>query len=414
MSSPTSLQGKHVNVAMLTSGGLAPCLSASIAQLVHYWVQALKEDRIAGLSFRMYRGGYKGVLLGDSFLLPETEWAQCNALNHLGGSPIGNSRVKLTNVDDCIKRGYIPAGHTALEVAAKRLTEDSINVLHTIGGDDTSTQAATLSEYILAHHGGHILVIGMPKTIDNDVVPIKQSFGAQTAAVEGAKFFANVVNETTANPRMLVLHECMGRDSGYLTSATALEYRKLLAAQDIPSAFCYGRAARDIHAIWIPEIKLDLLAEGTRLKKVMDQHSCVNVFFGEGTGVHEIVKDMESRGEEVPRDAFGHVAIAKIKPGDYFSKHLAEMVGAEKTIVQRSGYFARSAAANDFDIDLISRCAKAGVDAAIAGVSGLMGEDEEMEGAPIRAIEFKRVKGAKPFDISQTWFQQMLKEIGQI
>lgn len=95
MSSPNSLAGKHVNVAMLTSGGLAPCLGASIAQLVHYWVQALKEDRIAGLTFRMYRGGYKGVLLGDSFLLPESEWTQCDALNHLGGSPIGNSRVKV-------------------------------------------------------------------------------------------------------------------------------------------------------------------------------------------------------------------------------------------------------------------------------------------------------------------------------
>ena len=216
----------------------------------------------------------------------------------------------------------------------------------------------------------------MPKTIDNDVYPIQQTFGANTAAVQGAKFFENVVNESTANPRMLVLHECMGRDSGYLTAATALEYRKILTAQDIPSpsSFPYNkRSSRDIHAIWIPELKLDLLAEGARLKKIMDDVGCVNVFFGEGTGVSEIVKDMESRGEEVPRDAFGHVALAKINPGQYFSQHLAKMVEAEKTIVQKSGYFARAAAANDFDVDLIGRCAKAGVDSAIAGSVGLHG-----------------------------------------
>lgn len=146
----------------------------------------------------------------------------------------------------------------------------------------------------------------------------------------------------------------------------------------------------------------------------MDEYGCVNVFFGEGTGVHEIVKDMESRGEEVPRDAFGHVALAKINPGKYFSEHLAKLVGADKTIVQKSGYFARSAAANEFDTTLIGRCAEVGVQSAIDGVSGCMGQDEDKEGDPIRAIEFERIKGGKPFDIEQTWFQQMLTEIGQV
>jgi pyrophosphate--fructose-6-phosphate 1-phosphotransferase len=140
----------------------------------------------------------------------------------------------------------------------------------------------------------------------------------------------------------------------------------------------------------------------------------VNVFFGEGTGLEEIVKDMEARGEEVPRDAFGHVALAKIKPGDYFSRKFAAEIKAEKTIVQRSGYFARAAAANEFDRDLIGRCARAGVEAALEGVSGCMGQDEAVEGHPVRAIEFHRIKGGKPFDISQPWFQQMLKQIGQI
>ena len=216
---------------------------------------------------------------------------------------------------------------------------------------------------------------------------------------------------------MLVLHEVMGRDSGYLTAATAAEYRKTLATQNFPASasfkFCVKKA-RDIHAIWIPEIKLDLLAEGARLKKIMDEYGCVNVFFGEGTGVSEIVKDMEANGEEIPRDAFGHVALAKINPGKYFSEHLAKLVEADKTIVQKSGYFARAAAANEFDRTLIGKCAVEGVKSALEGVSGCMGQDEDKEGTPIRAIEFERIKGGKPFDIQQPWFQEMITDIGQL
>jgi pyrophosphate--fructose-6-phosphate 1-phosphotransferase len=320
----------------------------------------------------------------------------------------------LTNEADCKKRGFIKEDETALEVAAQRLIADEVHVLHTIGGDDTNTQAAALSEYILTRHGGKVVVVGMPKTIDNDVFPIRQSFGADTAARQGAIFFANVVSETSANPRMLVLHEVMGRDCGYLTAKTAQYYREYLNAQKFASdLFPSSKASRDVHAIWIPETDLDLEAESARLKALMDQHGCVNVFFGEGTGVEEIVKDMEARGEAVPRDAFGHVSLAKINPGEYFAKNLSKAINAEKTIVQKSGYFARSAAANEFDRKLISDCAEVGVKTAIEGISGCMGQDEDKEGMPVRAIEFERIKGGKPFDISESWFQEMLSAIGQ-
>jgi len=409
-----NLKNKHVNVAMMTSGGLAPCLSSSVSLLAHFWIKALKDGKISGLTLRMYKDGYKGVLIGDSFFVPEKDWESMENLNFIGGSPIGNSRVKLTNEADCKKRGFIKEDETALEVAAQRLIADEVHVLHTIGGDDTNTQAAELSKYILEKHGGKVVVVGMPKTIDNDVYPIRQTFGADTAARQGALFFANVVSETSSNPRMLVLHEVMGRDCGYLTAKTAQYYKEYLNSQKFAcDLFPSSKESRDVHAVWIPETNLDLKAEAARLKGHMDKYGCVNVFFGEGTGVKEIVKDMESRGEEVPRDAFGHVSLAKINPGQYFAKNLAKAIEAEKTIVQKSGYFARSAAANEFDRKLISDCAEEGVNAAIDGISGCMGQDEEKEGMPIRAIEFARIKGGKPFDISESWFQEMLKEIGQ-
>ena len=83
------------NVAFMTSGGLAPCLSSSIAQLIGYWVAALNDGKIKGVKFFCYLDGYKGVLKGESFVVPEEIYKECDKLNYLGGSPIGNSRVKV-------------------------------------------------------------------------------------------------------------------------------------------------------------------------------------------------------------------------------------------------------------------------------------------------------------------------------
>ena len=249
---------------------------------------------------------------------------------------------------------------------------------------------------------------------NSDVYPIVQTFGADTAAEQGATFFKNVVSESSANPRMLIIHEVMGRDSGYLTAATARKYREGIKTTKFTGpGFTTTQKSRDIHAVWIPELSLNIADEGERLKKIMDESGCVNVFLSEGAGVESIVAEMEANGEEVPRDAFGHISLAKINPGVYFSKRLATLVKAEKTLVQKSGYFARAAASNEFDRKLISDCAKKGVESAIAGVSGCMGEDEDKEGKPIRAIEFERIKGGKPFNKDADWFQALLKEIGQ-
>jgi len=405
---------KTFTVAFMTSGGLAPCLASSVASLCTSWVAAKKSGKIGGLQVITYKAGYKGMLTGDSVKLSQDDLENVECLHEMGGSPILNSRVKLTNVKDCVKRGLVKEGEDPLEVAAQQLLKDKVDVIHTIGGDDTNTQAAVLSKYILTKHGGKITVVGMPKTVDNDVYPIVQTFGADTAAYEGARFFSNVVSESTANPRMLIIHECMGRDSGYLTAATARKYRESLKAKTFHPAFASNASTRDIHAVWIPELPIDIEAEGARLKKIMDEGDNVNIFLSEGSGVHDIVAEMKSKGEEVPVDAFGHVSLAKINPGAYFAKRVAELVEADKCLVQKSGYFARAAPSNDFDRSLIKRCAEIGVQSAIDGVSGCMGEDEDVEGTPIRPIEFERIKGGKPFNKDAAWFKELLVEIGQI
>lgn len=98
--------GTNVHVAFLTAGGLAPCLSSSIAQLIEHWMAALQEGKITGLTLRMYLSGYKGLLTGDSIILPESEWAATKHLNDFGGSPIGNSRVKVRKDQETCSIGF--------------------------------------------------------------------------------------------------------------------------------------------------------------------------------------------------------------------------------------------------------------------------------------------------------------------
>ena len=162
-------------VAFLTAGGLAPCLSSSIGFLIDEYTK-----KAPGVEMIGYVNGYMGLLKGES--IPVTDAVRKNALilTRHGGSPIGNSRVKLTNVKDCVKRGLVKEGEDPLKVAADQLVKDGVDVLHTIGGDDTNTTAGDLAKY-LAANGYELTVVGLPKTVDNDVYPIKQSLGAYTA-----------------------------------------------------------------------------------------------------------------------------------------------------------------------------------------------------------------------------------------
>ena len=332
-------------------------------------------------------------------------------LHKHGGSPIKNSRVKLTNVADCVKRGLVKDGQNPLEVAAKQLTKDGITILHTVGGDDTNTTAADLAAY-LGRNGYKLTVVGLPKTIDNDVYPIRQSLGAWTAAEQGAIYFENIVNEHSANPRMLIVHEVMGRNCGWLTAYTAKLYRERLMHPDFLPGFNLARAHKDLDAVYVPEMEFDIAAEAKRLRAVMDEQDCVNVFVSEGACVEQIVEEMQSKGESVPRDAFGHYKLDAVNVGQWFSKQFAKLLGAEKALVQKSGYFARSAAANADDLRLIHSMVDHGVECGLRGESGVVGHDEDA-GGRLRAIEFPRVKGGKPFDIETPWFSEMLKEIRQ-
>jgi len=393
-------------VALLTAGGFAPCLSSAVGGLIGRYTEIAPEVEIIA-----YEHGYWGLLLGKKITITDAVREKAGILHEFGGSPIGNSRVKLTNVADCVKRGLVKEGENPLHVAAEQLKADGVDVLHTIGGDDTNTTAADLAAY-LHENGYELTVVGLPKTIDNDVVPIKQSLGAWSAAEQASLFAQNIIGEHRSGPRMLIVHEVMGRACGWLTAASAMKYRAWLDTQEWVPEIGLSKERWDVHAVYVPEAAIDLDAEATRLKGIMDSVGNVNIFLSEGAGVPEIIKEIEASGGTVERDPFGHVKLDTINPGNWFAKQFAERLGAEKVMVQKSGYFSRSAKANAQDLRLIKSMTDYAVESALRGVSGVVGHDEE-DGGRLKAIEFPRIAGHKPFDVTTPWYTEMVADIGQ-
>ena len=395
-----------MKVAFLTAGGIAPCLSSSIGALIGEYNKLAPNIEMIG-----YLNGYRGLLLGNSIKFPNSVKTNYNRLYDYGGSPIGNSRVKLTNIEDCLQNGYVKNGQDPLTVAAEQLKIDNIDILHTIGGDDTNTMAAQLSFY-LKNNGYDLTVVGLPKTIDNDVYPISQTLGAYTAAEQGAIFFENIVNENTTSTRQLIIHEIMGRNCGWLTAYTAYYYRDRMKNKSFIPELLIDEKRWDIDAIYIPELDFNFEDEITRLRKRMDDKDCVNIFLSEGAGIETIVREMENNGEAIPRDAFGHVRLDEINPGQWFASQFSGRLKAKKTLVQKSGYFARSAKPNNRDLRLIKESAKSAAKFALDNKNGVVGRDIENQNK-LGLINFDRIKGGKHFDYNEKWFVKILGEIKQ-
>lgn len=393
-------------VALLTAGGYAPCLSSAVGGLIERYTELVPDVEIIA-----YQHGYWGLLSGAKIVIDDEVRQNAAVLHNYGGSPIGNSRVKLTNTADLVGRGLIAEGEDALEVAAEKLKADGVDVLHTIGGDDTNTTAADLAHY-LHEHDYDLQVVGLPKTIDNDIVPIRQSLGARSAAEQTSIFAQNVLAEHGSNPKMLIIHEIMGRACGYLTAEAAAYYQDWHSKQQWLPGIGHRADRWDVHAVFLPELTLDIEAEAERLRGVMEETGCVNIFLSEGAGIPEIVAEMQARGEEPEKDPFGHVKIDTINPGQWFAKQFSEKLGAEKVMVQKSGYFARSAKANADDLRLIKSMTDLAVQVALEGGSGVIGHDEE-DGDRLKAIEFSRIAGHKAFDITQPWFAGVMERTGQ-
>jgi pyrophosphate--fructose-6-phosphate 1-phosphotransferase len=204
----------------------------------------------------------------------------------------------------------------------------------------------------------------------------------------------------------------MGRNCGWLTAQTAYDYRERMKQRIFLPELLVDQQRWDIDAVYIPEKDFDFQTETDRLIKKMDEKDGINIFLSEGAGLDTIVREMEAKSENVPRDAFGHVRLDEINPGQWFAKQFATELNAEKVLVQKSGYFARSAKPNQKDLELIKKSAFFGAEKALNKESGVAGLDDE-KNSELGLIDFHRIKGGKPFDASINWFQSLLNDIGQ-
>ena len=390
-------------VALLTSGGLAPGLSSTVASLVEHWVLHDPDTSLIG-----YRHGWAGLLRGDSVWFGPEIRRHLHSLHEIGGTPLGSSRVRLTNDADCIRRGLVPEGRTALEMAARRLAVDGVTVLHPIGGDDTAANAVRLAAHCRSI-GQELTVIGLPKTIDNDIDPITQSIGAASAAEAGARFARNVMAEHSSSPRTIVVHEVMGRDCGWLTARTAqrhLDWVEQLPR--IPSLL--EPEAWGVHALLLPELEVSLDAVAAQLEPVWSERGSVNLFVSEGAGAEMVLGERRRAGETIAEDAFGHPRLDQVRVGDWIARELGELLGADRTLVVKSGYFARSGPAEPEDRVLINRCCTVAVRAAIEGTAGIVGGDTAA-GDTLGVIGFDRIAGGRRLDPTTAWVQDLLTRV---
>ena len=200
----------------------------------------------------------------------------------------------------------------------------------------------------------------------------------------------------------------MGRNCGWLTAYSAFLYRKMIENKMFIPNFLINENKWDIHAIYIPELSYDLESESKRLNKVMDRFDCVNIFLSEGAGLDSIIAEMKNKNEDIRYDAFGHVRLDEINPGKWFGNYFKNKLNADKVLIQKSGYFSRSSSPCRADIELIDKSSALAVEMAIDKKSGVVGLSEST--GNIELINFKEIKGNKPFDINCEWFEEMIKK----
>jgi 6-phosphofructokinase 1 len=243
---------------IVTCGGLCPGLNDVIRAIVlslhhHYGVQ-----QIYGFRF-----GFEGLVAGFGHEpLPLTPEA-VNRIHHTGGSILGSSRG--------------PQDPAAMVDGLQRL---GVRVLFAIGGDGTLRGAHAICAEV-ARRGEQISVIGVPKTIDNDVSFVQKTFGFETAVTEAwrATYAANTEAEGAFNGVGLV--KLMGRDSGFIAAYSVLV--------DGQVNFCL-----------IPEVPFTLDGFTTALRQRLERRGHAVVVVAEGAG-----QDLMARRDE--RDASGNV-----------------------------------------------------------------------------------------------------------
>ena len=319
---------KKTTAAIVTCGGICPGLNDVIRGIVldlYYWYEV---KNIIGIRF-----GYSGLSANPSTPPMKLNPDIVSDIHDLGGTMLGSSR------------GCPPEPEIV-----DSLERMGINILFCIGGDGTLRGAHDISEEI-TKRGLKISVIGIPKTIDNDVGLVYRSFGFQTAVSEAKRAINCAHVEAKCAERGVGLVKLMGRDAGFIAAEATM-------------------ASGDVNYCLIPEVGFPLYGENglvEHLRKRLDERGHAVIAVAEGAGTDLI-------GNSGERDASGNLLHKDI--GVFLKNEIKKAFTEAGDTVNIKyidpSYIIRSVPANSDDSIFCANLARAGVHAAMAGKTDML------------------------------------------
>lgn len=318
-----------VKAAIVTCGGLCPGLNDVIRSIVMCLWYQYGVRRISGIRF-----GYRGFLPEFNFSCLDLNPESVQGIHQHGGTLLGSSRGYGERTSDIVD-------------ALERI---NCSMLFTIGGDGTQKGAYKLYEEI-KKRGLKIAIIGIPKTIDNDLSFVQKSFGFETAVESAVQAVTGAHVEAHDGINGISIVKVMGRESGFIAAHTTL-------------------ATNDVNFVLVPEVPFDL--EGSNgllfhLQQRLAQRNHALILVAEGAGQDLLTHESEADASGNPKLADIGVFL-KSKISTYFKE---KEIDINLKYIDPS-YIIRSQPANSNDSIYCARLGTNAVHAAMAGKTGLI------------------------------------------
>jgi len=311
---------EELRCGIVTCGGLCPGLNDVIRAIVLSLFHHYRVKRVFGFPF-----GYEGLSPRYKHDPIELSLAFVARVHEQGGTVLGSSR-----------------GPQDVSEMVDTLERMKIGIIFTIGGDGTLRGGQAIAEEV-AKRGLEIAVIGVPKTIDNDISYVQRSFGFETAVTEAGRSIVSAHTEALGARNGVGLVKLMGRESGFIATLATLAYN-------------------DVNYCLIPEVPFTLEGFFKSLEERLDNKGHAVVVVGEGAG-------QALMGKTQQRDASGNIRFGDI--GSFLRDQInAHFRGAGKEINLKyidPSYMIRSVPANAHDSAF---CLLLGQNAAHAGMAG--------------------------------------------
>ncbi|KAK4525750.1 hypothetical protein GAYE_SCF16G3659 [Galdieria yellowstonensis] len=324
-----SFHPKSVKAAIVTCGGLCPGINSVVREIYNTLHHLYGVEEIYGIPF-----GYRGFYSPDLEYIRLTDH-NVSSIHHQGGSYLGSSR-----------------GGFDLKKIVDAIEDNNFNQVYIIGGDGTQRGALKIHDEVVRRKL-KVSVVGIPKTIDNDIALIDKSFGFDTAVEEAQRAIRSAVVESKSAQNGIGLVKLMGRSSGYIAMYATL-------------------ASHDVDICLIPEVSFIL--EGScglleYIRSLLKRKGHCVIVVAEGAGM-DLLKDEVDMSK---RDASGNIKMPDIGLflKDRIIAWFTEQVRMEITLKYIDPtYMIRSIPANASDCLMCGLLAQSAVHSAMAGRGG--------------------------------------------